>query len=88
MEVVALPSCWTVTLRDGGELEVWASSWSVRQGFHLFDTLSRVSAEEEKDLEVVSRAPSDPALVLVVAAKIPESLVLEVYSKMGDGGNS
>ena len=34
MEILALPSCWKVTLRDGGELEAWASSWSVEQGFH------------------------------------------------------
>jgi hypothetical protein len=70
------PSKWSVTLRASREIvEVWADSVGECDGDLVFSVLVDASPDEQADMEVTGRTPTNPARVIVTVARFPSSVV-------------
>ena len=71
---------WAVTTTDGTVITVWADSYSEDGGEIVFAALADASAQEQEELDVVGRTPSNPARVVVALARFPATAVVTVWS--------
>lgn len=50
---------WEVTVVDGHTVEVWADGYQEIDDAYVFTVLADVSEEQQKDLLITGRAPTD-----------------------------
>lgn len=81
MEFTAGPPLpWHVTLRCGTVVELWADGYSIEAGTYVFSLLVRASPEDQAELDVTARTPSDPDRVGVAVARISLAAVQELHT--------
>jgi hypothetical protein len=68
-------SGWTLTMRDGSSIQVWADSYEELEGSYVFGVLARVAPDDRVRLDIRAVTPSDPDGVVVTLARIPTELV-------------
>ncbi|WP_157746995.1 hypothetical protein [Micromonospora rifamycinica] len=75
------PAHWSIELRSGSVIDLWADAFRMENGHYLFTVLVEASPDELREVEVTSRSPSpSPGFVEVLAARIPEADVARVES--------
>jgi hypothetical protein len=72
------PRQWTIKLRDGTTVEVWADGFQRDGDDYTFSSLFDLDAAEEvpKDALVMGATPSNPRRFLLAVARIPKAAVL------------
>ena len=85
MRNVCTPSRWLVTLTTGAGVEVWADSVEGLAGpedqrDYRFESLVDATPDEQLQLHVSGRTPSNPERVLVTVARFPRECVASVSS--------
>ena len=88
MQTLNTPNRWDVWLRDGHIIALWADCFSVEGDDYVFSTLVRATVEEQRELQIDGRTPSDPEVVSVVNARIPVALVEEPLTAHSPDGPS
>jgi hypothetical protein len=78
MEVLTKLNLWCITLHSGAVIEVWASSYSTVNGFHVLETLVVADADELTGMVITGATPTDDGRVLVAIARLPASEVISV----------
>lgn len=73
-----VPSRWTVQLRDGTTVEVWADGYQREGDHYTFSALFDLADDEElpEDAPVMGATPSDPRRFILAVARIPKAAVL------------
>ena len=74
------PSKWAIRFSDGSMGTVWADAFAIVADEYVFENLMDASAEEQAQLDILARAPSDPARVRVVVARLPVRLVENLWT--------
>ena len=70
------PSKWLVFLRGNGEvIEVWADSVSEEDGYFVFSILVDATPEEQADVDVTGRTPTNPKRVIMTVARFPAATI-------------
>ena len=62
---------WEVTLLDGHTVEVWADGYQELDGAYVFSVLADVGEEQQKDLFITGRTPTDEKRVIVGLSRFP-----------------
>ncbi|RKQ88352.1 hypothetical protein C8N24_6394 [Solirubrobacter pauli] len=72
------PTRWTVLLRDGSKLVVWADGYVLADEHYVFSSLFDFDEEDEMpdDDLVVAVTPSNPRRLMLAIARIPRLAVL------------
>ncbi len=72
-----MPTRWTVVLRSGATIEVWADGFQREGDHYTFVALFDLDEEEvlPDDALVMNRTPSDPRRFLLAVARIPKGAV-------------
>jgi hypothetical protein len=71
---------WTVTLRAGAVLEIFADSFIQTGGFHSFQLLVNATDEEQAFLRINGRDPRNPSLVYLEVLRIPSEEIVTIDS--------
>jgi hypothetical protein len=74
---------WEVTLLDGHTVEVWADGYQELDGAYVFTVLADVDEEQQKDLLITGRTPTDGKRVIVGLSRFPRETVARIR---GGGG--
>jgi hypothetical protein len=80
VEHVTTLARWSLTLRDGSRIVIWADGYSEADDDLVFGALVDAPPEEQAALDVISRTPSNPARVVVALACFPRSAVETIRS--------
>lgn len=71
---------WTITLRGGAVLEIFADSFIETGGFHSFCLLVNATDEEQAFLRINGRNPRNPSLVFLEVLRIPSEVIVTIDS--------
>jgi hypothetical protein len=71
---------WSITLRDGAVLALFADSYSESEGFHSFGLLVNASDEEQDFLSVQGRNPNNPSCVVLEVLRIRSEEIVAINS--------
>lgn len=85
MKVLDAPTLWLVTLHGGSVAQVWANALTqptADEDRYVFCVLMDASREEQWNLDITARTPSDPQRVEVCVARFPAPAVVSVVSGM------
>ncbi|MBV1851786.1 hypothetical protein KUA19_16705 [Catellatospora sp. NEAU-YM18] len=72
------PSRWVVTLRSGAVIDLAADGYTDVDGNLIFTILVDASLEEQAEMVITWRVPSNPTTVGVLVARIPAADVVGV----------
>jgi len=73
---------WSITLRNGAVLSLFADSYSESEGFHIFGLLVNATDEEQAFLKVEGRNPNNPSLVVLEVMRIRSEDVASISSEL------
>ena len=76
-------TCWEVTLVDRQTVEVWADSYQELDGAYVFAVLADVNEDQQKDLLILGRTPSNSERVIVGLSRFPREAVAKIRSGGG-----
>ena len=76
---------WEVTLIDGQTVEVWADGYQEVDGAFIFGVLADVDEDQQNDLLILGRTPTNPERVIVGLSKFPQHAVAKIRGGGGPG---
>jgi hypothetical protein len=83
MRIVTSPSYWTVSLRAGGSMTIWADGYSEDPEYYVFSLLIDRDAGETglEVAEIADRTPSSSDRLSIVTARVPTTAVTNIESR-------
>lgn len=80
MKVVTEPAKWAVRFTDGSVGTIWAAAYAIQAEEYVFSGLMDASPDEQAELDILGRPPTDPSRVDVVVTRLPVALVESVWT--------